>query len=74
MPCVKSPSNSLSFFFSNLFDSVQFQDILKPAYNIIDMLEVELLDDDSEPRAFSEQLLQVKLCADALYVECTNSI
>lgn len=36
------------------------EDILKPAYNIVDMLEVELLDDDSEPRAFSEQLKQVK--------------
>lgn len=48
-------------FISN---AAQFQDILKPAYNIVDMLEVELLDDDSEPRAFSEQLLQVWFCAD----------
>lgn len=37
----------------------QFQGILKPAYNTIDMLEVELLDDGSEPRAFSLELLKV---------------
>lgn len=43
----------------SLFD--QFQGILKPAYNTIDMLEVELLDDDSEPRAWSDQLLKVSM-------------
>lgn len=37
----------------------QFQGILKPAYNAIDMLELELLDDDSEPREFSKELLKV---------------
>ena len=37
----------------------QFQNILKPAYNSIDMVEVELLDDDSEPREFSRNLLEV---------------
>lgn len=33
--------------------------ILKPAYNAIDMVEVELLDDNSEPRQFSDDLLTV---------------
>lgn len=42
-----------------LWAAWQFQGILKPAYNIIDMLEVELLDDDSEPRTFSPELLRV---------------
>lgn len=35
--------------------------ILKPAYNAIDMVEVELLDDNSEPRQFSEDLLSVRV-------------
>lgn len=34
--------------------------ILKPAYNAIDMVELELLDDNSEPRQFSKDLLSVK--------------
>lgn len=38
---------------------IQFQGILKPSYNSVDMIEVELLDDDSEPREFSEKLLMV---------------
>jgi hypothetical protein len=33
--------------------------ILKPAYNNIDMVEVELMDDRSEPREFGKQLLDV---------------
>ncbi|XP_055322700.1 voltage-dependent calcium channel subunit alpha-2/delta-3 isoform X3 [Sitodiplosis mosellana] len=37
-----------------------FQGILKPAYNTIDMLEVELLDDAREPRDFSDSLLKVR--------------
>lgn len=41
---------------------VQFQDnILKPSYNSVDMVEVELLDDDSAPRNFSKMLLDVIL-------------
>lgn len=39
----------------------QFQGILKPAYNIIDMLEVELIDNDSEPRVFTPELLKVNI-------------
>lgn len=35
--------------------------ILKPAYNAIDMVEVELLDDNSEPRQFADDLLSVKV-------------
>lgn len=35
--------------------------ILKPAYNAIDMVEVELLDDNSEPRQFSDDLLSVRI-------------
>lgn len=37
----------------------QYEGILKPAYNAIDMLELELLDDGSEPREFSASLLKV---------------
>ncbi|XP_031633434.1 voltage-dependent calcium channel subunit alpha-2/delta-3 isoform X3 [Contarinia nasturtii] len=37
-----------------------FKGILKPAYNTIDMLEVELMDDNREPRDFSDQLLKVR--------------
>lgn len=37
----------------------QFQDILKPAYNSIDMMEVELLDDDRSPRDFNTNLVMV---------------
>lgn len=35
--------------------------ILKPAYNAIDMVEVELLDDGSEPRQFADDLLMVNI-------------
>ncbi|XP_052873688.1 voltage-dependent calcium channel subunit alpha-2/delta-3 [Anopheles cruzii] len=34
-----------------------FQDILKPAYNTVDMIEVELTDDDQGPREFNNMLL-----------------
>lgn len=37
----------------------QFQDILKPAYNTVDMIEVELTDDDRGPRDFNPALLHV---------------
>lgn len=36
-----------------------FQEILKPAYNSVDMLEVELVDDDRGPRNFSQKLVNV---------------
>uniref|UniRef100_A0A1B0DG25 Uncharacterized protein n=1 Tax=Phlebotomus papatasi TaxID=29031 RepID=A0A1B0DG25_PHLPP len=35
-----------------------FQDILKPAYNAVDMIEVELMDDDRDPRDFNENLIE----------------
>ncbi|XP_055909802.1 voltage-dependent calcium channel subunit alpha-2/delta-3 isoform X2 [Eupeodes corollae] len=37
-----------------------FQDILKPAYNSVDMIEVELLDDDREPRDFNPVLISIR--------------
>ncbi|XP_037905987.1 voltage-dependent calcium channel subunit alpha-2/delta-3 isoform X5 [Hermetia illucens] len=37
-----------------------FQDILKPAYNSIDMMEVELLDDDRSPRDFNTNLVMIR--------------
>ncbi|XP_065173091.1 voltage-dependent calcium channel subunit alpha-2/delta-3 isoform X3 [Atheta coriaria] len=37
-----------------------FQGILKPAYNRVDMVEVELFDDDTEPREFSSELLKLR--------------
>lgn len=40
---------------------IQYQEILKPAYNDIDLTEVELLDDDSEPRQFNQALTKVIL-------------
>jgi voltage-dependent calcium channel alpha-2/delta-3 len=36
-----------------------YKDILKPAYNAVDMIEVELVDDDHEPRDFSSNLVLV---------------
>ncbi|XP_068900722.1 voltage-dependent calcium channel subunit alpha-2/delta-3 isoform X2 [Tenebrio molitor] len=36
------------------------QGILKPAYNRVDMIEVEILDDDAEPRRFSEDVLEFR--------------
>ncbi|KAJ8936838.1 hypothetical protein NQ314_012154, partial [Rhamnusium bicolor] len=33
----------------------QYQGILKPAYNRVDMIEVEILDDESEPRQFDDE-------------------
>ncbi|XP_035913956.1 voltage-dependent calcium channel subunit alpha-2/delta-3 isoform X4 [Anopheles stephensi] len=37
-----------------------FQDILKPAYNTVDMIEVELTDDDQGPRDFNNMLLNMR--------------
>lgn len=45
--------NMISVFF------VQFQGILKPSYNSVDMVEVELFDDDRKPREFSKELTAV---------------
>lgn len=44
-----------------LLSTFQFQDILKPAYNTVDMIEVELTDDDRGPRDFNPALLHVSL-------------
>lgn len=38
-----------------------FQDILKPSYNAVDMVEVELMDDDQDPREFNDKLLDVSI-------------
>lgn len=46
-----------------MFNRFQFQDILKPAYNTVDMIEVELTDDDQGPREFNNQLLNVSVIA-----------
>ncbi|XP_055630869.1 voltage-dependent calcium channel subunit alpha-2/delta-3 isoform X5 [Toxorhynchites rutilus septentrionalis] len=37
-----------------------FQDILKPAYNTVDMIEVELTDDDRGPRDFNPVLFHIR--------------
>ncbi|XP_059614107.1 voltage-dependent calcium channel subunit alpha-2/delta-3 isoform X2 [Phlebotomus argentipes] len=37
-----------------------FQGILKPAYNAVDMIEVELMDDDRDPRDFNENLIEMR--------------
>ncbi|XP_017890137.1 voltage-dependent calcium channel subunit alpha-2/delta-3 isoform X2 [Ceratina calcarata] len=37
-----------------------FQSILKPAYNSVDMAEVELMDSDKEPRDFDEGLIMLR--------------
>lgn len=36
-----------------------FEDILKPAFNSVDMAELELMDDDREARQFDANLLEV---------------
>jgi hypothetical protein len=40
----------------------QFENIPKPTFNRVDLLEVEILDDTSEPRRFNESI--VKVCTD----------
>lgn len=42
-----------------IFGFFQFQGILKPSYNSVDMLEVELMDDTRGPRDFNPELVQV---------------
>lgn len=37
----------------------QFEGILKPAYNRVDMAEVELTDDDLDPREYNRTLIEV---------------
>ncbi|CAH2050712.1 unnamed protein product, partial [Iphiclides podalirius] len=37
-----------------------FQQILKPSYNSVDMLEIELFDDDRSPRNFSRELTALR--------------
>ncbi|XP_074029619.1 voltage-dependent calcium channel subunit straightjacket isoform X2 [Leptinotarsa decemlineata] len=37
-----------------------YQGILKPAYNRVDVVEVEILNDDSEPRNFSEEIREFR--------------
>ncbi|CAH0548636.1 unnamed protein product [Brassicogethes aeneus] len=37
-----------------------YQGILKPAYNRVDVTEVEVLDDDSEPREFSDEIRKLR--------------
>ncbi|XP_053612990.1 voltage-dependent calcium channel subunit alpha-2/delta-3 isoform X3 [Plodia interpunctella] len=37
-----------------------FQQILKPSYNSVDMVEVELFDDDRSPRNFSKELTALR--------------
>ncbi|ERL90829.1 hypothetical protein D910_08174 [Dendroctonus ponderosae] len=37
-----------------------YQGILKPAYNRVDFMEVEILDDDSEPRRFNEEIRDLR--------------
>ncbi|KAJ8969624.1 hypothetical protein NQ317_002430 [Molorchus minor] len=37
-----------------------YQGILKPAYNRVDMIEIEVLDDDTEPREFSDEVREFR--------------
>lgn len=43
----------------------QFQGILKPAYNSVDMTEVELMDQDKGPREFDEGIIMVLILSQA---------
>ena len=52
-PCPQGPFLTKNLVFE------QFQDILKPAYNSVDMVEVELVDQDRGPREFDEALIAV---------------
>lgn len=45
---------------------IQFQGILKPAYNSVDMVEVELVDDNGGPRDFNVSLLAVSQIIDEI--------
>ncbi|KAK9720898.1 Neuronal voltage-dependent calcium channel alpha 2acd [Popillia japonica] len=37
-----------------------FQGILKPAYNRVDVTEIEVMDDDSDPRDFSDEIKELR--------------
>lgn len=43
-----------------IFFILQFQGILKPAYNRVDVTEIEIMDDDSDPREFSEEIKELR--------------
>lgn len=52
-----------ALFINNFINSINFQffkDILKPAYNSVDMIDVELVNDDREPREYDPLLLEVR--------------
>lgn len=53
MICLFTKNSNKTFF-------LQYQGILKPAYNRVDLMEVEILNDDSEPRDFSEELKEFR--------------
>ncbi|KAI4455354.1 voltage-dependent calcium channel subunit alpha-2/delta-related [Holotrichia oblita] len=38
----------------------RFQGILKPAYNRVDVTEIEVMDDDSDPRDFSDEIKELR--------------
>lgn len=38
----------------------KYQGILKPAYNRVDMMEVEVMDDENEPRNFSQEVIDLR--------------
>lgn len=38
----------------------QYQGILKPAYNRVDITEIEIMDDDTDPRQFSPEILEFR--------------
>lgn len=42
------------------FKNFQFEDILKPTFNRVDILEVEILDDENEPRLFGKSAVEVR--------------
>ncbi|RZB94401.1 voltage-dependent calcium channel subunit alpha-2/delta-3-like, partial [Asbolus verrucosus] len=37
-----------------------YQGILKPAYNRVDVTEIEIMDDDAEPREFSDEIRELR--------------
>ena len=41
---------------------------MKPAYNSVDMVDVELVDDDREPRDYDEVLIEVKFMHLKLFI------
>ena len=61
-------TNSVFFYF-------QFQEILKPNYNSVDLTEVELVDSyNSEPRGNDTQLLAVSILSMKVFIsQCGSS-